>query len=75
VVRGLGIELDRHAVPFGSPDSDAEGTLNASWVLMTNNTNFLSSPEVEPKEGAWSYRRRTLLWTDDYASLFQVLNW
>jgi len=58
------------------PDDDEQDRLYANtWVLVTRNGEFLASPVVQERSSAWpAFAERTLLWTDDYGSLIQVLH-
>ena len=71
VLRGLARALGKQAVLIAS-DDDSLGTMDAEWVLMTDNRQLLDA--VEPFETPWSARSRdTRLWTDDYSSLVGLL--
>ena len=51
----------------------AQGTFDASWVLVSEREAFFAVPEVEraitPVSG------RAALWTDDYSSLLPLVRW
>lgn len=70
VVRGLADYLKLKAIRIESepdPDRDIYG---ASWLLLTNNEKLLAalSPHAANETSAPS-----LLWTDDFSNLFQIL--
>jgi hypothetical protein len=47
----------------------------STWVLVTNNEEFLKVPAVAAAGRDWKKPARPLrLWTDDYTALFEVLN-
>ncbi|MCX5661909.1 MAG: fused MFS/spermidine synthase [Planctomycetota bacterium] len=72
VARGLAQSLGRPAQIIESPgDAERHGTEPSVWVVITNNPQFLATlglrrPHTQPQD-------RTLLWTDDFSSLWQVL--
>ncbi len=43
------------------------------WVLFTYNKNFLSQPEVLRATKKQMPHKNSVLWTDDYSNLFQIL--
>ncbi|MBX3416881.1 MAG: fused MFS/spermidine synthase [Pirellulaceae bacterium] len=51
---------------------------NSSWVLLTNNPNFLDSEEMDDirdNVDNWADEIHTVLWTDDFAPLAPVVMW
>ncbi|MHC4887153.1 MAG: fused MFS/spermidine synthase [Planctomycetota bacterium] len=56
---------DAKGVPLGEANH---------WVLMTRNKAFLASPKVRGAVSDWPSDLSDLLWTDDFGSLWQVLN-
>ena len=67
VLRGVARALGKPAVLIAN-DDDALGTLDAEWVLMTENRELLDA--VEPFVTRWSERSRSdRLWTDDHSTL------
>lgn len=58
-----------------TPSNNARGEYRATWVLVTNNTEFLSQPEVV--SAAWLIlgKRGLYPWTDDRSSLLPLLQW
>lgn len=56
-----------------SEPSDAN-TSNSDWMLLSHDSGFLNSTEVQESRGIERPRTtRARLWTDDYSNLFQVL--
>lgn len=49
-----------------------EGELPSKWVLVTKNEKFIDRPEIRSRLTAPTDRDKTILWTDDFHSLFQV---
>lgn len=47
----------------------------SSWMLLTNNTTFLSVPEVQQGIDQDWKPKDPLLWTDDYSNLMSVIRW
>ena len=71
VVRRLGEVVGKGVVYIENQDDPAHGVDGSDWVLLTNNLRFLRDPELLEV-------RRELppagpLWTDDFSSLFEVL--
>jgi SAM-dependent methyltransferase len=53
----------------GDPE---KGTDNAAWMILTSNRKFLSDEEVQ-KSRTGEELKTSLLWTDDFAGLWQVI--
>lgn len=57
-----------------SPPNDKRGEFVSSWMLLTDNGEFFSLPDVAhaslPEENP-----KARLWTDDYSSLLPLLRW
>jgi hypothetical protein len=57
-----------------SPPNDKRGEFVATWMLLTDNREFFSLPDVahasSPEENP-----KARLWTDDYSSLLPLLRW
>jgi hypothetical protein len=71
IVRGLAAEQGWQVVMIETADDTARALDSSTWMLVTNNAALLeaASPAVtEPEPGA-----RTLVWTDAFSSLLQVL--
>jgi hypothetical protein len=45
----------------------------SDWVILTRNAAFLANPEVRPRLTPLADGPPPLLWSDDFASLWQVL--
>ena len=69
------LAADSHltAILIDSPANPAEGAYRASWVLVTNNANFLNDPLVTANTVPIDKVPSTRLWTDDYSSLVPLL--
>ena len=57
--------------------NELEGILPSTWILLSRDAEFAHRPLVEEAASplAWSGTRDTLLWTDDYTSLFPIIRW
>jgi hypothetical protein len=71
IVRGLAAEQGRTAVRVETTDDESRALDSSTWMLVTNNAallanaaTYLTSPEAN---------ERTLVWTDAFSSLLQVL--
>ncbi len=73
VTRGLAQHLGWRAATFESGDNMETGESSATWVLITSNTDFFLQPGMA-QEVEWLGKGRSpITWTDDFASLWQVL--
>ena len=74
VVRGLARQSNRQALYIPNQGDAAQGVSTASWVLLTNNRDFLDSAKIQraikPPPDPLA---PPLLWRDDFAGLWQVL--
>jgi hypothetical protein len=59
-------------VEWKNPESSPAET-SSTWVLVTRNKEFLACPELVQGSEAWPEAMPELVWTDDYGSLWQVL--
>jgi hypothetical protein len=51
------------------------GEFNATWMLLTYNSNFFAQADVASRVREAAGDRRVRLWTDDYSSLLPLLRW
>ncbi len=72
VARGMAQHLGWKAVQFISGDDPATGESSSRWVLITGNEEFLDRTGMARQLSGWG-RREPIVWTDDFASLWQVL--
>lgn len=76
VTRALGEICRCEVVRTQSPEDARRGVKRATWVLLTTNRVFLDSPAVREAAVPWTDEDKPpLFWTDDFASLWQVLKW
>jgi hypothetical protein len=73
VARGMARYLGWTAVQIISGDDPATGESSSRWVLLTSNQDFLERAGLAHQLSGWS-RRPPIVWTDDFASLWHVLN-
>jgi hypothetical protein len=73
VARGMAQYLGWTAVLFVSGDDPATRESGAKWVLLTGNTQLLKKSGLASRSAPWA-RRAPILWTDDFVSLWHVLN-
>jgi hypothetical protein len=74
VARGLARHLGWKAALFVSGQHDETGENASKWVLITANAGVLEQPGVADRVSPWSDGDRPpITWTDDFASLWQVL--
>ena len=73
VARGMARYLGWTPVLFVSGDDTATGESSSKWVLLTANREFLARTGLEARGAPWT-RREPILWTDDFVSLWHVLN-
>ena len=71
IVRGLAAEQGRQAVRIETPDDESRALDSSTWMLVTSNATLLenASPYILAAEAG----ERTLVWTDAFSSLLQVL--
>ena len=66
------------AVVVHDPESnELEGVLPSTWILLSRDSEFANRPPIREAATALgsSRTRDTLLWTDDYTSLFSIIRW
>jgi len=76
VVRGIAQHLNWNAVQILAEDNPATGEDGSSWVILTENLELLQRiAQGAPHIGWTDPKRKPILWTDDFASLWHVLKW
>lgn len=74
VVRGMAEVLGTECARIESSADYEEGLDTTTWLVLTNNREFLESPAVKESIVPWTEDDPPpLVWTDDYGSLWQVL--
>lgn len=75
VVRGLADAVGMQARWIYGRENDDEQISSCSWVLLTNNQEFLNDELAKLSFLDWSEDEpQPLVWTDDYGALWQILN-
>jgi hypothetical protein len=71
IVRGLAAEQGRQAVRIEAPDDESRALESSTWMLVTGNAALLenAAPYIQSPEPG----ERSLVWTDAFSSLLQVL--
>lgn len=72
---GMQARLVSSVVDPNDPSSGQPGEFSATWVLVTNNQEFLSQPIVATLGFPIKRKPGLRLWTDDYSALLPVLRW
>ncbi len=78
IVRAHAEYLGCEAARIIASGSEAKDTNYNTWVVVTQNREFLESPAIQSAVDPWTERDAApLVWTDDFAGLWQVLkfNW
>lgn len=72
VVERLAAEYGLTAVTIADDDEPEWWIYRTTWILVTRNETFLAQPAISDVS-EWAQSPKGPLWTDDHASLFQVL--
>jgi hypothetical protein len=73
VVQQLARNAGMQAVRVTSQEDLDRQIFYADWVLVTANAEFLANPEVVKARQPIDVPPRLRLWTDDYSSLFPII--
>ncbi|MBI3839021.1 MAG: fused MFS/spermidine synthase [Planctomycetia bacterium] len=75
VTRGIAQALGYECLRIHARRDPEIGTNTSTWVILTVNREFLNSPAVQDRIEPWTQDDPPpLVWTDDYGSLWQVLD-
>ena len=74
VVRGIAEHLGWMPSNFVSSGLASTGEDGSKWILLTADKNFAQKANLTRLVSGWT-PEKPLLWTDDFASLWHVLNW
>ena len=74
ISRGMAQHLGWTALQIENDDDHTAGVYTSTWILLTNNGNFINDARIQAALTPWKEDERTLLWTDDYSGLWQVLS-
>ena len=72
VVYGLAVEQGRTPILINHIYGNDLGTV---WVLITRNRHVIESAAVKSAQMAWPPDMQKIVWTDDFASLAQLVDW
>ena len=73
VVRGLADHFGSKVLLIQSESEQARGVSEATWAILTRNPVFLETQAIQAAAETWlDDERPPLIWTDDFASLWQV---
>jgi hypothetical protein len=76
VIRGIAQHLNWNAAQILAEDNPATSEDGSNWVILTENLALLQKiAQGAPHVGWTDPRRKLILWTDDFASLWHVLRW
>ena len=76
VTRGLAEHLSWNAAQILALNNSSTGEDQSSWVILTENLELLQKiAQGAPNVGWTDPKRKPILWTDDFASLWHVLKW
>lgn len=73
VVQAAATALHKQAVVIDNPGDRAHGVFRSTWVLLGNGGGYLGQQEIE-SAGKRLPRAAGQLWTDDFSSLFSILD-
>jgi len=74
VTRALGERLGLEAIHIDTDEDESCGLYATSWVILTADEEFASLPEIQEAALPWGDDDPPpLLWTDDFAGLWQVI--
>ncbi len=75
VVRALALHTGAQVMRFRTEKSRSRGFDRSTWLVLGRRDNeFLSHPDVESVGSLLDLSGRAVLWTDDFASLWPVLD-
>ena len=60
---------------LASVEVDTLTDLQPMWVLVARNPATLRSPELSAKSHEVEVKKAVRLWTDNYSSPYEILNW
>jgi hypothetical protein len=69
-VRQLARRANKDAI-FIASDSDSY----SDWVLITSNKKFIEDKNVIKYQSEWTSPPKSIVWTDDFSNLFDVVRW
>jgi hypothetical protein len=73
VCEALAEEFKKTRIVVDSDDQDDIAQSGSTWVLLTSNQQFINDPDRKDATMFYEEEAPKLLWTDDFASLWSVL--
>ena len=73
VVQAAASALHKRAIVIDNPGDKAHGVFRSTWVLLGNGGGYLGQQEIE-SSGQRLPSAAGQLWTDDFSSLFSILD-
>ncbi len=74
VVKGLAIEFQQTPLLITSPQDLGQAREESDWVLLTDNPTLLHDRRITLRSSPAHWEgQKSILWTDDFSNLFQVL--
>jgi len=73
VVRAQAAAIGARAELLISQADEELATNRAEWMVVTDNRDFLDDPAIKSRLTSSGDARADILWSDDYASLWQIL--
>jgi hypothetical protein len=73
VVQAAAAALHKRAIVIDNPGDKAHGVFRSTWVLLGNGVGYLGQQEIE-SSGQRLPSAAGQLWTDDFSSLFSILD-
>jgi len=74
VARGMAQHLGWDAVLLPSTYDPEKGENPAVWVLLTSDRQFAEQSDIQQNAADWESSEKPLVWTDDFSSVWQILN-
>ena len=75
VMRGAALTCGLHAVMVSTDEDDAQSYDAADWVLMSREAPLLDGTEIRRAADPNFDTTTSVVWTDEFHSLFGVLRW
>ena len=73
IVRGLAAAVGKPAIWIYGDQNDEQQLSSCSWILVTDNLQFLGDPLVKMEQSDWlGDDPPPLVWTDDYGAILQI---
>ena len=74
VVLGIAQELNWPCILINTPEGKSVGVNPSTWILITQNWKFLNDAKIRTvARPSWPTSGEPILWTDDYGSLWHVI--